>query len=107
MSTSEIQVVDDEIREFDFSRSIPSPFRAKAGKGMRFHIVTNGAELPVYHVRAQRLGRSWWIEIEEIAGSGTPVRWATMESRARQVISRSTGINPSDFDLVIDLPPSG
>ena len=107
MSTSEIQVVDDEIREFDLSRSIPSPFRAKAGKGMRFHIVTNGAELPVYHVRAQRLGRSWWIEIEEIAGSGTSVRWATMESRARQVISRSTGINPSDFNLVIDLPPSG
>ena len=104
MSTSDIQVVDNELREFDFSRSIPSPFRAKARKGMRFHIVTNGAELPVYHVRAQRLGRSWWIEIEEIAGSGTSVRWATMESVARQVISRSQGIDQSDFDLVIHLP---
>ena len=107
MSTHRNDVDDDVIPEFDFSRAVPSPFRHLARKGMRFHIVTDGAELPVYHVCAQRLGRSWWIEIEEIAGSGTSVRWATMESRARQVISRSTGINPSDFDLVIDLSPAG
>ena len=77
----------------------------EARKGMRLHIVTDGADLPVYHVRAQRRGRSWWIEIEEIDGSGRPVRWSTMESAARQVIAGSRGIDPSDFDLVIDLPP--
>jgi len=106
MRTFEIQVVDDELREFDFSRSVPSPFRAMARQGMRFHIVTDGAELPVYHVRAERRGRSWWIEIEEIEGSGRAVRWSTMESAARQVIARSRGSDPSDFDLVIDVSPA-
>ncbi len=105
MSISKVKVVDDESREFDFSRSISSPICDKARKGMRLHIVTDGADLPVYHVRAQRRGRSWWMEIEEIDGSGRPVRWSTMELAARQVIAGSRGIDPSDFDLVIDLPP--
>lgn len=61
MSTSEVSVVDDDIGAFDFSRAIPSPFRAAARKGMRFHIVTDGVDLPTYHVIASRRGRSWWI----------------------------------------------
>jgi len=106
MRTSEIKVVDDELREFDFSRSLPSPFRALARRGMRFDIVTDGADLPVYHVRAEPRGRSWWIEIGEIEGSGRAVPWSTIELVARQVIARSRGIDPSAFDLVIDVAPA-
>jgi hypothetical protein len=57
MSTSKVNVDDDVIPEFDFSRSIPSPFRHLARKGMRFHIVTDGADLPTYHVTSSRLAR--------------------------------------------------
>jgi hypothetical protein len=109
MSTSKVPVVDDDdvIPEFDFSRAIPSPFRDRARKGMRFHILTDGADLPTFHVTARRHGRAWWIEIDEIAGSGHPARWTTLESTARQAIARSQGIDLTDFDLVIDLPPIG
>lgn len=103
MTTSKVNLDDDVILEVDFSRAVPSPFRDRARKGMRFHIVTDGAALPLYHVDAQRRGRSWWIEIEEIVGSGRPVRWSTIESTARHVIARSHGIDPSDFDLIIDV----
>lgn len=103
MSTSGIQVVDDEHREFDFGRS--SPFRGMARQGIRFHIVTDGAKLPVYHLRAVRRGQSWWIEIQEIEGSGQAVRWSTMESNARQIIARSRDIDPTDVDLMIDVAP--
>ena len=105
MSPSKVNVVDDVIPEFDFSRAMPSPFRHLARKGMRFHIVTDGAKLPAFHVIARRRGRSWWIEIDEIDGSGRPARWSTIESTARQMIAQSRSIDPSDFDLVIDLPP--
>ena len=107
MSTSKVPVVDDDdvMPEFDFSRAIPSPFRDRARKGMRFHILTDGADLPTFHVTARRRGRVWWIEIDEIAGSGLPARWTTLESTARETIARSQGIDPTDFDLVIDLPP--
>jgi hypothetical protein len=107
MSTSKVSVVDDDIGEFDFSRSVPSPFRDMARKGMRFHIVTDGADLPSYHVVASRRGRSWWIEIEEIDGSGRAARWSTIESTARRVIAQSRGIGSSDFNLVIDVPALG
>ena len=105
MSTSKVNVDDDVSPEFDFSRSIPSPFRDLARKGMRFHIVTDGADLPTYHVTARRRGRAWWIEIDEIDGSGRPARWSTIESTARRLIAQSRGVADSDFDLVIDLPP--
>lgn len=104
MSTSKVNVVDDVIPEFDFSRAVPSPFRDRARRGMRFHIVTEGARLPTYHVIASRRGRAWWIEIDEIDGSGGPARWSTIESASRQLIARAKGVEPSDFDLVIDLP---
>lgn len=68
MSTSNVNVVDDVIPEFDFSRAMPRPFRHLARKGMRFHIVTEGAKLPTFHVIARRRGRSRWIEIDEIDG---------------------------------------
>jgi len=87
MSTPKVDADDDVIPEFDFSRAIPSHFRD--------------------HVIARRRARSWWIEIDEIDGSGRPARWSTIESTARQVIARSRGIDPSDFDLVIDLPSNG
>ena len=108
MSTSKVHVDDDDlITEFDFSRAIPSPFRDRARKGMRFHILTDGAELPIFHVTAQRRGRAWWIDIDEIGGAGRLARWSAIESVARQVIARAHGIDPTDFDLVIDLPPIG
>jgi hypothetical protein len=107
LSTPKASVVDDDdvMPEFDFSRAIPSPFRDRARKGMRFHILTDGADLPTFHVTARRRRRAWWIEIDEIAGSGHPARWATLESTARRTIAQSQGIAPTDFDLVIDLPP--
>ena len=105
MSTSKVNVDDDVIPEFDFSRSIPSPFRHLARKGMRFHIVTDGADLPTYQVTARRRGRAWWIEIDEIDDSRRPARWSAIESTARQLIAQSRGFAESDFDLVIDLPP--
>lgn len=71
---------------------------------MRFNIVTDGADLPVYHVPAPR-GRTWWIDILEIEGSGHGVPWSTIESTARQVIAGWRGIDPTDFDLVIDVTP--
>jgi hypothetical protein len=104
MSTSKVNVVAD-VPEFDFSRAIPSPFRDSARRGMRLHITTDGAKLPTFHVSACRRGRSWWIEIDEIDGSGRPARWSTIESTARRVIARSQGIALSEFDLVIELPP--
>ena len=104
MSTSKVHVDDDVIPEFDLSRAVPSPFRDRARRGMRFHIVTDGARLPTYHVIVGRRGRSWWIEIDEIHGSGRSARWSTIESAARQLIARAKGIEPSAFDLVIDLP---
>jgi hypothetical protein len=107
LSTPKASVVDDVIPEFDFSRAIPSPFRDRARKGMRFHILTDGADRPTFHVTAQRRGRAWWIEIDEIDGSARPARWSTIEPVARQVIARAQGIDPTDFDLVIDLPPIG
>ena len=107
MSTSKVSVVDDDIDEFDFSRAIPSPFRAMAREGMRFHIVADGADFPTYHVIANRRGRSWWIEIVEIDGSGQPARWATIELTAREAIAQSLGIDPSDVNLVIGLPAPG
>ena len=107
MSTSKVHIVvdDDVILEFDFRRAIPSPFRDRARKGMRFHILTDGADLPTFHVTARRRGRAWWIEIDEIDGSARAASWSTIESTARQVIARSSGLDTSDFDLVIDLPP--
>ncbi len=105
MRTSKVNVDDDVIPEFDFRRAAPSPFRHLARKGMRFHIVTDGAGLPAFHVIARRRGRSWWIEIDEIDGSGRPAQLSTIESTARQVIAQSRSIDKSDFDLVIDLPP--
>jgi len=107
MSTSKVNVDDDVIPEFDFSRATPSPFRHRARQGMRFHILTDGADLPIYHVTARRRGRAWWIEIDEIDGSARPARWSTIESIARQAIVRSRSVDPSEFDLVIDLPPNG
>jgi hypothetical protein len=107
MSTPKVDADDDVIPEFDFSRAIPSPFADRARKGMRFHILRADSDLPTYHVTARRRARSWWIEIDEIDGSGRPARWSTIESTARQVIARSRGIDPSDFDLVIDLPSNG
>lgn len=107
MSTSKVNVDDDVIPEFDFSRAVPSPFRHLARKGMRFHIVTDGADLPTYHVIARRRGRTWWIEIDEIDGSGRPARWSTIERVARQTIARAQSIDSTAFDLLIDLPPIG
>jgi hypothetical protein len=105
MSTSKTNVVDDDtIPEFDFSRAIPSPFRDRARNGMRFHIVTDGADRPIYHVTARRRRRGWWIEIDEIEGSGGRARVPSIESVARGLISRACGLDPSQFDLVIDLP---
>ena len=105
MSTSKVNVDHDVIPEFDFRRAVPSPFRHQARQGMRFHIVTDGAGLPAFHVTARRRGRSWWITVDEIDGSGRAARWSTIESAARQLIAQSRSIDPSDFDLVIDLPP--
>lgn len=106
MSTSKVNVVvDNEIAEFDFDRAIPSPLREQARKGMRFHIVSEGSGHPVYHVSARRRARSWWIEIEEIEGSGRSCPWSDIETVARQVIAGSRGEDTSDVDLVIDLPP--
>lgn len=48
MTTSKVNVDDDVIPEFDFSRAMPSPFRHLARKGMRFHIVTDGASPPPF-----------------------------------------------------------
>jgi len=108
MSTSKVHVdEDDHVTEFDFSRAIPSPFRERARKGMRLHILTEGADLPTFHVTAHRRGGMWWVEIDEIAGSGRLARWSTIERVARQTIARAQGIDPTDFDLVIDLPPIG
>jgi len=107
MSTSKVDVDDDVIPEFDFGRAMPSPFRDRARRGMRFHILTDGADLPTFHVTARRRGRGWWIEIDEIDGFGRLARWSTIESTARQAIARSRSIDPSEFDLVIDLPPNG
>lgn len=106
MSTSRSRIVDDDlIPEFDFSRAIPSPYRDRARAGMRFHIRTDGADLPVYHVQAAPRGRGWWIEVAEIDGSGRSTRWQTIESTAREMIARSEGLEPTDFDLAIELPP--
>ena len=57
MSTSKVAVEDDVIREFDFGRAVRSPFRDRAQKGLRLHIVTDGAQLPIFHVSACRRGR--------------------------------------------------
>ena len=107
MSTSRSRIVDDDlIPEFDFRRAIPSPYRDRARAGMRFNIRTDGADLPVYHVQAVPRGRAWWIEVAEIDGSGRSVRWASIESAAREIIARAEGIGPADFDLVIELLPT-
>ena len=108
MRTSKVHVDDDDlVTGFDFNRAIPSPFRDRARKGMRLHILTDGADLPTFHVTAHRRGGVWWVEIDEIGGSERLARWSTMERVARQMITRAKGIDPTDFDLVIDLPPIG
>ena len=105
MSTSKVNVDGDVIPEFDFRRAIPSPFRDRARRGMRFHVVRVGAALPTFHVTARRRGPGWWVEVSEIGGSGRSARWSTIESTARQLIAESADVTSADFDLVIDLPP--
>lgn len=89
MSTSKVGVVGD-VAEFDFSRAVSSPFRAEARTGMRLQIVTDGADLPTYHVIASRRGRSSWIEVAEIDGSGGPPD-GRRSSRPRDRWSRRRG----------------
>lgn len=105
MSTSKVNVGDDDLAEFDFRRAAPSPFRDVALGGLRFHIVTDGAALPTYHVTARPRGRSWWIEIDEVNGSGRLARWSTIEATAREMVAESLHHQLPEFDLVIDLRP--
>ena len=105
MSTFKVSVGDDDLDEFDFRRAAPSPFRDVALRGLRFHIVTDGAVLPTFHVTARPRGTSWWIEIDGVDGSGRFARWSTIEATAREMVAESLNDPPSEFDLVIDLPP--
>ncbi len=103
MSTSKGNVGDDDATpDFDFRRATPSPFRDQARRGMRFHIVTDGAGLPTVHVTARRREGAWWVEIDD-TGLGRLAQWSTIEATARHLIAESD-TRMSRVPLTCDYP---